>query len=243
MGRLWTHVRDDRPFGGKAAPAAVFYYSATREGEHAEPQLAAYTGICQADAHSGFNGLFVEGRQAGPIIEAACLARHGEAVLRTDAGASSSIWRVCAKCRSRSRPSCPSERCSRSRARSMVSRCCNVSLCVARDRSRWSKASRPGCEANAKSSPRKARSRHGAAMLRMDGDRLPVQPLSRVHALQSKSPPCPVSDASAITLCQVSNSADVTKISALSQLYTEWPIIWLACPCIRLSWQRAGRAE
>jgi len=73
-GRLWTHVRDDRPFGGKAAPVAMFYYSPTREGEHAERQLAAYTGICQADAYSGFNGLFAEGRQPGPIIEAACWA-------------------------------------------------------------------------------------------------------------------------------------------------------------------------
>ena len=77
-GRLWTHVRDDRPFGGKAATAAVFYYSPTREGEHAERQLAAYTGICQADAYSGFNGLFVEHRQVdgkpGPIVEAACWA-------------------------------------------------------------------------------------------------------------------------------------------------------------------------
>ena len=77
-GRLWTHVRDDRPLGGKAAPAAVYYYSPTREGEHAERQLARYTGICQADAYSGFNGLFVEGRQIdgkpGPIVEAACWA-------------------------------------------------------------------------------------------------------------------------------------------------------------------------
>jgi transposase len=73
-GRLWTHVRDDRPFGGSAAPAAVYYYSPTREGEHAERQLAAYTGIVQADAYSGFNGLFVEGRQPGPIVEAACWA-------------------------------------------------------------------------------------------------------------------------------------------------------------------------
>ena len=77
-GRLWTHVRDDRPFGGSAAPAAVYYYSPTREGEHAERQLAAYTGIVQADAYSGFNGLFVEGRQIngkpGPIVEAACWA-------------------------------------------------------------------------------------------------------------------------------------------------------------------------
>jgi len=73
-GRLWAHVRDDRPFGGRAAPAAVYFYSPTREGEHAERQLAKYTGIVQADAYSGFNGLFVEGRQPGPIIEAACWA-------------------------------------------------------------------------------------------------------------------------------------------------------------------------
>jgi transposase len=73
-GRLWAHVRDDRPFGGKAAPSAVFYYSPTREGKYPERQLTAYTGICQADAYSGFNGLFTEGREPGPIIEAACWA-------------------------------------------------------------------------------------------------------------------------------------------------------------------------
>lgn len=73
-GRLWTHVRDDRPFGGKAAPSAVFYYSPTREGKYAEQQLATYTGIGQADAYSGFNGLFAEGREPGPILEAACWA-------------------------------------------------------------------------------------------------------------------------------------------------------------------------
>jgi len=71
-GRLWAHVRDDRPFGGEAAPAAVFYYSPTREGKYPEQQLAAYTGICQADAYSGFNSLFAAGRQPGPVIEAAC---------------------------------------------------------------------------------------------------------------------------------------------------------------------------
>ena len=27
IGRCWVYVRDDRPFGGKAAPAAMFYYS------------------------------------------------------------------------------------------------------------------------------------------------------------------------------------------------------------------------
>jgi transposase len=74
IGRVWTHVRDDRPFAGKAAPAAVFYYSPNREGEHPERQLAAYTGIMQADAYSGFNGLYVQNRQPGPITEAACWA-------------------------------------------------------------------------------------------------------------------------------------------------------------------------
>jgi transposase len=75
-GRLWGHVRDDRPFGGKAAPAVVLYYSPTREGEHPQRQLARYTGIMQVDAYSGYNALYVEGRQPGPIIEAACWA-HG----------------------------------------------------------------------------------------------------------------------------------------------------------------------
>ena len=75
-GRLWAHVRDDRPFGGKAAPAVVLYYSPTREGEHPQRQLAKYTGIMQVDAYSGYNALYVDGRQPGPIIEAACWA-HG----------------------------------------------------------------------------------------------------------------------------------------------------------------------
>jgi transposase len=33
-GRRWTYVRDDRPFGGTAPPAAMFYYSHDRKGEH-----------------------------------------------------------------------------------------------------------------------------------------------------------------------------------------------------------------
>jgi transposase len=79
-GRLWTYVRDDRPFGGAAAPAALFHYSPTRGAEHPEKHLAAYSGIMQADAYAGYNGLYAAGRQvggkAGPIIEAACWA-HG----------------------------------------------------------------------------------------------------------------------------------------------------------------------
>jgi transposase len=46
-GRLWTYVRDDRPFGGRVAPAAMFYYSPDRRGEHPEKHLADYSGIMQ----------------------------------------------------------------------------------------------------------------------------------------------------------------------------------------------------
>jgi transposase len=73
-GRIWTYVRDDRPFGGKVPPAAVFFYSADRAGIHAEQHLAGYAGILQADAYSGFNALYASDRKAGPISEAGCWA-------------------------------------------------------------------------------------------------------------------------------------------------------------------------
>jgi transposase len=75
-GRLWAYVRDDKPFAGPAPPAAIFYYSPDRGGEHPEAHLADYSGLMQADAYAGFNGLYVAGRKPGPITEAACWA-HG----------------------------------------------------------------------------------------------------------------------------------------------------------------------
>lgn len=75
-GRLWAYVRDDAPFAGKAAPAALFQYSVDRAAEHPERHLATYSGICQADAYSGYNGLYAQGREPGPITEASCWA-HG----------------------------------------------------------------------------------------------------------------------------------------------------------------------
>ena len=71
-GRLWTYVRDDQPFGGPEPPAAVFFYSRDRGGEHPERHLAGYAGLMQADAYAGFNRLYQAGRKPGPIIEAAC---------------------------------------------------------------------------------------------------------------------------------------------------------------------------
>jgi transposase len=52
--RLWTYVRDDRPFGGPDPPAAVFRFSRDRKGEHPERHLARYSGILQADAFAGY---------------------------------------------------------------------------------------------------------------------------------------------------------------------------------------------
>lgn len=76
IGRLWTYVRDDKPFGGPAPPAAVFYYSRDRTAAHPEQHLARYSGILQADAYSGYNNLYKYDRPAGRIVEAACWA-HG----------------------------------------------------------------------------------------------------------------------------------------------------------------------
>ncbi len=75
-GRLWTYVRDDRPFGGQAAPAAIFYYSSDRLGAHPIRHLASYAGILQADAYGGYGDLYLADRRPGPITEAACWS-HG----------------------------------------------------------------------------------------------------------------------------------------------------------------------
>jgi transposase len=75
-GRLWTYVRDDRPFGGPAPPAAIFHYSRDRRGEHPQRHLSEYRGILQADAYAGFNDLYSEARQPDPLTQALCWA-HG----------------------------------------------------------------------------------------------------------------------------------------------------------------------
>lgn len=75
-GRLWTYVRDDKPFGGADPPAAVFFYSRDRTAEHPESHLARFSGILQADAYAGFNRLYAPERSPGRIMEAACWS-HG----------------------------------------------------------------------------------------------------------------------------------------------------------------------
>jgi transposase len=76
VGRIWTYVRDDRPFGGSDPPAALFYYSRNRAGEHPQGHLAGYIGLMQADAFNGYNDLYRANRKPAPILEAACWS-HG----------------------------------------------------------------------------------------------------------------------------------------------------------------------
>jgi transposase len=69
-GRLWTYVRDDRPWGDVTAPAVWFTYSPDRKGEHPRQHLKNYRGALQADAYAGFNHLY----EKGTIFEVACWA-------------------------------------------------------------------------------------------------------------------------------------------------------------------------
>src|SRR3546814_5122762 len=54
IARIWTYVRDDRPFGGLDPPAALFHYSRDRRAEHPVRHLERYNGILQADAYAGY---------------------------------------------------------------------------------------------------------------------------------------------------------------------------------------------
>jgi transposase len=65
---------DDRPFGGHAPPAALFYASRDRRHEHPARHLQRFCEILQADAYSGYTGLYDPARPQGPITPALCWA-------------------------------------------------------------------------------------------------------------------------------------------------------------------------
>jgi transposase len=73
-GHIWTYVRDDRPFAGRAPPAALFYASRDRRHEHPVRHLCGFSGILQADAYGGYNELYDTSRPQGPITPALCWA-------------------------------------------------------------------------------------------------------------------------------------------------------------------------
>lgn len=69
-GRLWAYVRDGRPQASSEPPAAVYFYSPDRKGEHPQGHLKSFKGMLQADGYAGFNAIF----ETGAVAEAACWA-------------------------------------------------------------------------------------------------------------------------------------------------------------------------
>jgi len=69
-GRLWTYVRDDRPWGDQSPPAVWFAYTPDRKGEHPKTHLREFTGTLQADGYAGYDVVYEGGR----VNEAACMS-------------------------------------------------------------------------------------------------------------------------------------------------------------------------
>ena len=76
QGRLWTYVRDGRPYGDDAPPAALYLYSPDRRGAHPQAHLAGFKGVLHADGYAGFSELYAVTKpgEPPPIQEAACWA-------------------------------------------------------------------------------------------------------------------------------------------------------------------------
>ncbi|MFG6574212.1 IS66 family transposase [Sulfitobacter sp. 1A13353] len=70
--RLWTYVRDDRPWNGGAPPAAFFRFSRDRAATNPNQHLAGWQGVLQADAYGGYNDLYRKDRDTGPVTSALC---------------------------------------------------------------------------------------------------------------------------------------------------------------------------
>ena len=136
-GRIWSYVRDDRPFGGPAAPAAVYYASSDRRGEHPQRHLQSFTGILQADAYSGFNPLFDAHRQPAPITSAFCWSHYPG---RSFIWGSGDTWSIRDRVRGRQ---CPDKDCGRWALESGGGRACRY-RCARRQRSRIMSPRRSG---------------------------------------------------------------------------------------------------
>ena len=68
--RVWTYVRDERPWSGSSPPCAWYQFTIDRKGEHPVSHLEGYKGWVHADGYSGFNGLSGENK----ADEMACMA-------------------------------------------------------------------------------------------------------------------------------------------------------------------------
>jgi len=75
-GRLWTYVRDGRPWRSRDPPAVWYQYSPSWRGVYPQKHLARYCGKLQVDAYAGFDALFApsEPNKQPQIVEVACAA-------------------------------------------------------------------------------------------------------------------------------------------------------------------------
>jgi transposase len=68
--RVWTYVRDERPWSGQSPPCIWYQFTVDRKGAHPVNHLSGYKGWVHADGYSGFNGLFGDEKAR----EMACMA-------------------------------------------------------------------------------------------------------------------------------------------------------------------------
>ena len=64
-GRCWIYVRDDRPFGGAGPPAAMFYYSRDRKGEHPQGIWPSMPASCRPTPMTGTTSSIWRGASPG----------------------------------------------------------------------------------------------------------------------------------------------------------------------------------
>lgn len=74
-GRIWTYVRDQRPWAGTAPPSAVYRFAPDWKEAHVREHLSQTRGILQADGYKGYAKLYDPGPDgAAQLREAACWA-------------------------------------------------------------------------------------------------------------------------------------------------------------------------
>ena len=74
-GRIWTYVRDQRPWAGSAPPGAVYYFAPDWKEEHVHRHLEKASGILQADGYKGYTKLYEPGSDGKRRFwEASCWA-------------------------------------------------------------------------------------------------------------------------------------------------------------------------
>jgi transposase len=74
-GRIWTYVRDQRPWAGAAPPGAVYYFAPDWKEDHVQHHLRHTRGILQADGYKGYEKLYEpEPDGTSRFREAACWA-------------------------------------------------------------------------------------------------------------------------------------------------------------------------